>query len=41
VVRLDAAGAFKADSLAPGRYRFFAIEGYNEDLWGSVELAKA
>jgi hypothetical protein len=27
--------------MAPGKYRFFAIEGYDEDLWGSVELAKA
>jgi hypothetical protein len=37
----DHTGQFKMDSLAPGRYRFFAIEGLDPDLWGSPELAAA
>ena len=25
--------------MPPGKYRLFAIEGFDEDLWGSPELA--
>ena len=34
----DHTGKFTVESLAPGRYRLFAIEGFDADLWGSPEL---
>ncbi|HLK69690.1 MAG TPA: carboxypeptidase-like regulatory domain-containing protein [Bryobacteraceae bacterium] len=37
----DLGGQFKLESLAPGRYRVFAVEGFEESLWGSLELAAA
>ncbi len=37
----DQTGKFTVESLAPGRYSFFAIEGFDEDLWGSPELMAA
>jgi hypothetical protein len=27
--------------MPPGKYRLFAIEGFDEDMWGSPELAAA
>ncbi len=40
-VALDHAGKFKLESLAPGKYRLFAVEGFEEGPWGSLELAAA
>jgi hypothetical protein len=40
-VRVDHSGKFKLESLAPGSYRVFAVEGFEEGLWGSLELATA
>jgi hypothetical protein len=40
-VTVDHSGKFKLESLAPGKYRLFAIEGFEESLWGSLELAAA
>jgi hypothetical protein len=40
-VTVDHTGKFKVESLAPGKYRLFAIEGFEEGAWGSLELAAA
>lgn len=40
-VTVDHSGKFKFESLAPGKYRVFAIAGFEEGLWGSLELAAA
>jgi hypothetical protein len=37
----DQRGRFKLTDVAPGRYRMFAIVGFDEDQWGSAELEKA
>ena len=37
----DSAGKFEGEELPPGKYRVFAIEGFDDDLWGSSELAAA
>jgi hypothetical protein len=34
-------GKFSFEGLAPGKYRVFAIEGFEPDFWGSPELAAA
>jgi len=34
-------GVLKLHPLAPGKYRLFAIEGFDQTLWGSPELAAA
>jgi hypothetical protein len=36
---VDHLGKFEVKSLPPGRYRLFAIEGFDDNLWGSLELA--
>jgi hypothetical protein len=38
---VDHLGKFEVKSLPPGRYRLFAIEGFDENLWGSLELTAA
>jgi hypothetical protein len=40
-VLVDHTGKFQQESLAPGKYRLFAIEGFEEGPWGSLELAAA
>jgi hypothetical protein len=40
-VTVDHTGKFKVESLPPGQYRLFAVEGFEESLWGSPELAAA
>jgi hypothetical protein len=40
-VKVDAAGQFQIDKMPPGKYRMFAIEGFDDDMWGSPELAAA
>ena len=37
----DQHGRFGISALPPGNYRLFAIEGFDEDNWGSPELRKA
>ncbi len=37
----DQTGKFQLESLEPGAYRLFAIEGFEEAPWGSLELAAA
>jgi Carboxypeptidase regulatory-like domain len=37
----DQTGTFHFDSIEPGKYRLFAIEGFDEGPWGSPELAAA
>jgi hypothetical protein len=37
----DQKGRFRMEAVAPGKYRLFAIDGFDEDDWGSPELAKA
>jgi protocatechuate 3,4-dioxygenase beta subunit len=37
----DQKGRFRMETLAPGKYRLFAIAGFDEDEWGSPDLAKA
>jgi hypothetical protein len=39
--RVDQSGHFQLERLRPCKYRLFAIEGFDEDLWGSPELAAA
>jgi hypothetical protein len=34
-------GVLKLPPLAPGKYRLFAIQGFDYELWGSPELAAA
>ena len=34
-------GKFSFDSLAPGKWRLLAVEGFDEGPWGSPELAEA
>jgi Carboxypeptidase regulatory-like domain len=36
----DQKDAFKFDRVAPGKYRLFAIQGFDEDGWGALALAK-
>jgi len=38
---VDSTGKFELPRLAPGKYRLFAIEGFDDSLWGSLELAAA
>jgi hypothetical protein len=38
---VDSSGKFELEWLAPGKYRLFAIEGFDEAPWGSLELAAA
>ena len=35
----DEKGHFKLEALPPGKYRLFAIQGFDEDDWGSPQLA--
>jgi hypothetical protein len=37
----DQNGTFHFDSVEPGKYRLFAIEGFDEGPWGRPELAAA
>ena len=37
----DQDGRFQLDNIKPGKYRLFAIEGFDDGLWGSTELAAA
>lgn len=37
----DQKGRFRMEKLAPGKYRLFAISEFDEDEWGSPDLAKA
>jgi hypothetical protein len=37
----DQKGRFRMPAVAPGKYRLYAIEGFDDDDWGSPELAKA
>jgi hypothetical protein len=37
----DHTGEFALGSLAPGKWRVFAIEGFDEGPWGNPELAQA
>jgi hypothetical protein len=37
----DQNGAFHIDRIKPGKYRLYAIEGFDESAWGSAELAAA
>jgi protocatechuate 3,4-dioxygenase beta subunit len=36
----DQKGRFRMPAVAPGKYRLYAIEGFDDDDWGSPELAK-
>jgi len=36
----DQKGRFRMETLAPGKYRLFAIAGFDGDDWGSPDLAK-
>ena len=38
-VDAEPAGQFQIEKMPPGKYRLFAIEGFDDDLWGSPELA--
>jgi hypothetical protein len=38
---IDQNGNFQMGTVVPGKYRLYAIEGFDEDEWGSAELAKA
>ncbi len=38
--RTDQKGRFRISSVAPGKYRLFAIEDFDDDDWGSPELAR-
>jgi len=37
----DQKGRFQMETVAPGKYRLFAIGGFDEDGWGSPDLVKA
>jgi hypothetical protein len=37
----DQKGRFHMGRVAPGKYRLFAIAGFDEDEWGSADLVKA
>jgi hypothetical protein len=37
----DQKGRFQMRTVPPGKYRLFAIEGFDDGVWGSPELAKA
>jgi len=37
----DQKGRFHMGTVAPGKYRLLAIDGFDEDQWGSPDLAKA
>jgi hypothetical protein len=37
----DQKGRFHMGTVAPGKYRLLAIDGFDEDEWGSPDLAKA
>jgi hypothetical protein len=41
LAKVDKSGKFQFKKLTPGKHRLFAIEGFDEDLWGSPELAAA
>ena len=41
IAETDQKGRFRMETLAPGKYRLFAIAGFDEDEWGSPDLAKA
>lgn len=34
-------GAFHIEGIKPGKYRVYAVEGFEEEYWGSAELATA
>jgi hypothetical protein len=36
----DQKGRFRMAGVAPGRYRLFAIEDFDDNVWGSPELEK-
>jgi hypothetical protein len=36
----DQKGRFQMPAVAPGKYRLFAIDGFDDDDWGSPELVK-
>lgn len=40
-VKAGGDGQFQLEKMPPGKYRLFAIEGFDPDLWGSLELAAA
>jgi hypothetical protein len=40
-VKADRDGKFELEKMVPGKYRLFAIEGFDEDMWGSPELSAA
>jgi hypothetical protein len=35
----DEKGQFKLEAVPPGKYRLFAIQGFDAEVWGSPELA--
>jgi hypothetical protein len=37
----EGSGKFKLEAVRPGKYRLFAIQGFDEDEWGRAELADA
>ena len=37
----DQRGRFRMPTVAPGKYRLYAIEDFDDDDWGNPELAKA
>ena len=37
--QVDRDGKFQIPGMAPGKYRLFAIQGFDEAPWGSPELA--
>jgi hypothetical protein len=40
-VKAEQGGQFQLEQMPPGKYRLFAIEGFDGDMWGSPELAAA
>jgi hypothetical protein len=37
----DQIGAFHVDKIRPGKFRLYAIERFDDGLWGSPEIAAA